>query len=136
MLAELVLRAAADEQPGDEAAAAQRTQHLRLLRTLDQRCPEALDAAITAVLPAQQQVQEEQQQKGGSGQQEERRQRMLALLSAAFEGTARCVMLEAGTTLLAAAEAPAAGMRVLVSAAASQPTVCQLDARLSHVCLL
>lgn len=122
LLAERVLQraAATDEQPGDEAAAAQRALHLRLLRSLDQRCPEALDAAVTAVLPAQQQGQEGQQQKGGSGggQQEERRQRMLALLSEAFEGTARCVMLEAGTTLLAAAEAPAVGMRQMVSASA------------------
>ncbi|PRW61623.1 hypothetical protein C2E21_0211 [Chlorella sorokiniana] len=117
VLAERVLQraAAADSESGDEAAAAQHAQHLRLLRSLDQRCPEALDAAVNAVLPAQQQGQEGQQQKGssGGGQQEERRQRMLALLSAAFEGTARCVMLEAGTTLLAAAEAPAAGMRQL-----------------------
>lgn len=120
LLAERVLQraAAADEEPGDEAAATQRALHLRLLRSLDQRCPEALDAAVTAVLPAQQQDQEGEQQKGGSGggQQEERRQRMLALLSEAFEGTARCVMLEAGTTLLAAAEAPAVGMRQMVSA--------------------
>lgn len=120
MLAKRVLQqaAAADEAPGDQAGTAQRALHLRLLRSLDQRCPEALDAAVSAVLPAQQQGEDGQRKVGsGGGRQEERRQRMLALLGEAFEGTARCVMLEAGTTLLAAAEAPAAGMRQMVSAA-------------------
>ena len=120
MLAKRVLQqaAAADEAPGDQAGTAQRALHLRLLRSLDQRCPEALDAAVSAVLPAQQQGEDGQRKVGsGGGRQEERRQRMLALLGEAFEGTARCVMLEAGTTLLAAAEAPATGMRQMVSAA-------------------
>lgn len=118
VLGEAVLQqaAVADEQPSDAAAAAQRALHLRLLRGLDQRCPEALDAAVDAVLPAKQQQggEGEERQGGGDEREEARRQCMMGLLNAAFEGTARCVMLEAGTTVLAAAEAPAAGMRQLV----------------------
>ena len=116
-LADAILAAAA---AGGEAAAAARELHMRLLRTLDLRAPEALDAAVDAALPAARQAPaagEGGEGEGGEGDDEEsqRRQRILGLLTAAFEGTARCPLLEAGTTVLLAAEAPSAAVRQLVS---------------------
>lgn len=127
-LADAVLAVAA---AGGEAAQAQRELHMRLLRTLDLRAPEALDAAVDAALPAIKPAQaageggdgagEDAASDGGEGGEEEqgedaqRRSRVLELLAAAFEGTARCPLLEAGTTVLLAAEAPSAAVRQLVS---------------------
>lgn len=106
MLAEAVLRQAAG---GEQQEQPQRELHLRLLRTLDLRCPAGLDAAVDAVLPAGQ---------GGeaAGEEGAQRQAVLALLTQAFEGTARCPLLDVGTTVMAAAEAPAAAVRLMVGA--------------------
>lgn len=104
VLADVVLQQAgaagtADEGPHHETL-------LRLLRALDLRCPEQLDAAVGAALA--------QGTPGGlSEEEQQRQQRVLALLSAAFEGTARCPLMEAGTTVLLAAEAPQEAVRQL-----------------------
>ncbi|KAL4421861.1 hypothetical protein ABPG77_001343 [Micractinium sp. CCAP 211/92] len=80
----------------------------RLLRTLDLRYPAAVDAAVDAALP------QGGAAGGGAGAEEQQRhQRVLAALSSAFEGTARSPLLEAGTTVLLAAEAPAVAVRQL-----------------------
>jgi hypothetical protein len=50
-------------------------------------------------------------------QEQGQRRRLLAALQEAFEGTARCPLDAAGTTVLLAAEAPSAAVRQLVSAA-------------------
>lgn len=93
---------------GEEEAHRQVLQ--RLLRALDLRYPAAVDAAVDAALP---------QGRGGAAgsgaDEQQRQQRVLALLSAAFEGTARSPLLEAGTTVLLAAEAPAVAVRQMVS---------------------
>lgn len=110
-LADAVLaQAAAAAEAEGEAADARLPAMQRLLRTLDLRCPEALDAAVNAALPAGSQAV-----KGEVGEAAAAAaQRVLAALNAAFEGTARCPLLEAGTTVMLAAEAPAAAMRLLV----------------------
>ena len=123
-----VLAGAVLEQAAGAAEGGQREALLRLLRSLDLRCPEALDAAVDAALPPKQQAKRQQEEEGGASaaaapdaeqqKEEERRRQVLDLLTAAFDGTARCPLLEAGTTVLLAAEAPAAGVRLLVSAAA------------------
>jgi hypothetical protein len=98
-------------QGAPEQQQEQRGVLLRLLRTLDLRYPAALDAALDAVLLVKAAAGDEVNAPAGSDGQ----QHVLALLSEAFEGTARSQLLEAGTTVLLAAEAPAASMRQLVS---------------------
>jgi hypothetical protein len=125
-----VLAGAVLEQAAGAAEGGQREPLLRLLRSLDLRCPDALDAAVNASLPPKQQAKRQQQEEGGASagagatdaeqqNEEERRRQVLDLLTAALDGTARCPLLEAGMTVLLAAEAPAAGVRLLVSAAAT-----------------
>ncbi|KAL4423978.1 hypothetical protein ABPG75_001279 [Micractinium tetrahymenae] len=108
-------RALADAVLQQAGAASEEEPHWqvlqRLLRTLGLQYPSAVDAAVDAALP--------QGGRGGQGgpaaapEGQQRQQRLLALLNAAFEGTARCPLLEAGTTVLLAAEAPAVAVRQL-----------------------
>lgn len=124
-LADAVLQQARQFQGTQGAPEQQQEQRgvlLRLLRTLDLRYPAALDAALDAVLLVKAAAGDEVNAPA-DGQQH-----VLALLSEAFEGTARSQLLEAGTTVLLAAEAPAASMRQLVSV--------KLLSSVSHTCLL
>jgi hypothetical protein len=106
-LAEALLAQASAEDLTDSAKAIL----LRLLRALELRYAPELDAAVNVVLSSE--AAAEGATGGALGTAE--RERLFALLEAAFGGTARSPVLEAGTTLALAVDAPSAAVREMVS---------------------
>ncbi|GAB4814939.1 hypothetical protein N2152v2_001985 [Parachlorella kessleri] len=101
-LARSLLQQAAEEpQPEGPSATL-----LRLLRALELRWPAELDAAVNAALDPASAEGTDANSLGEAG-----RQRLFTVLELAFAGTARLPVLEAGTTLALAVDAPSAAVR-------------------------
>ena len=105
MADELVQLAAGAELAPEQGGEAAGDALLRALRAVDQRHPDAVDAAVGAAMGALQ-------------ADDPRRTRLLAFLEAAYAGSARSPLREAGTTVLLAVDAPSAKLRQLVSGGA------------------